>query len=98
MQYFFHTHEHKQNIGIHRRGNNDDEARQICMDIGRWIDINKETVYSARPFDVWGNNDVIYTRQGGHVYAIILHPSSEPVVLPALSSQSSRTNVVWGAL
>ncbi|MBP5647097.1 MAG: alpha-L-fucosidase, partial [Bacteroidaceae bacterium] len=76
------------NITQHGRGNIDDEARQICLDMGRWIEINQEAIYSARPFDVWGNDDVIYTRQGGHIYATILHPSSRPIVLSALSSQS----------
>ena len=76
------------NITQHGRGNIDDEARQICMDMGSWIEINQEAIYSARPFDVWGNDNVIYTRQGGHVYATIRHPSSQPIVLSALSSQS----------
>lgn len=82
------------NITQHGRGNIDDEARQICLDIGRWIDINKEAVYRARPFTQWGNDDVIYTRQGGHIYALILHPSSVPVVLPALSSQSASVGKI----
>ena len=82
------------NITQHGRGNIDDEARQICLDFGRWIDINQEAIYSARPFDVWGNNDVIYTRQGGHIYAVILHPSSDPIVLHALSSQSASVGKI----
>jgi alpha-L-fucosidase len=82
------------NVTQHGRGNIDDEARQICLDFGRWIDINQEAIYSARPFDVWGNNDVIYTRQGGHIYAVILHPSSDPIVLPALSSQSASVGKI----
>ena len=76
------------NITQHGRGNIDDEARQICLDIGRWIDINKEAIYSARPFTQWGDDHVIYTRQGGHIYATILHPSPDSVVLAALSSQN----------
>ena len=82
------------NITQHGRGNIDDEARQICLDIGRWIDINKEAIYSARPFTQWGNEDIIYTRQGGNIYATILHPSSEPVILPALSGQSSSVGKI----
>ena len=76
------------NITQHGRGNIDDEARQICLDIGRWIDINKEAIYSARPFHVWGNEEVIYTRQGGYIYATIVNPNNEEIVLPALSDQS----------
>ena len=82
------------NITQHGRGNIDDEARQICLDIGRWIDINKEAIYSARPFSQWGDNHVIYTRQGGYIYATILHPTSESVVLPAFSNQSASVGKI----
>ena len=82
------------NITQHGRGNIDDEARQICMDIGRWIDINKDAIYSARPFTQWGDNHVIYTRQGGYIYATILHPTSESVVLPAFSNQSASVGKI----
>ena len=76
------------NITQHGRGDIDQQARQICLDIGRWIDINKEAIYSARPFHVWGNEEVIYTRQGGYIYATIVNPKNEEIVLPALSDQS----------
>lgn len=77
------------NITQHGRGNIDDEARQICLDIGRWIDINQEAIYSARPFTQWGDEHVIYTRQGGYIYATILHPSARSIILSALSNQSA---------
>lgn len=76
------------NITQHGRGDIDPEARQICLDFGRWIEINSEAIYSARPFDVWGNEHVIYTRQGGYIYATILHPAAEDLVLQPLSTQS----------
>lgn len=76
------------NITQHGRGDIDPEARQICLDFGRWIEINSEAIYSARPFDVWGNEHVIYTRQGGYIYATILHPATEDIVLQPLSTQS----------
>ena len=76
------------NITQHGRGDIDPEARQICLDFGRWIEIISEAIYSARPFDVWGNEHVIYTRQGGYIYATILHPATEDIVLQPLSNQS----------
>lgn len=76
------------NITQHGRGDIDPEARQICLDFGRWIEINSEAIYSARPFDVWGNEHVIYTRQGGYIYATILHPATEDIILQPLSTQS----------
>ncbi len=82
------------NITQRGRGNIDDEARQICLDIGRWIDINKEAIYSARPFTQWGDNQVIYTRQAGCIYATILHPKAESVTLSALSSHSTSVGKI----
>ena len=75
------------NITQHGRGDIDPEARQICLDFGRWIEINSEAIYSARPFDVWGNDHVIYTRRGGYIYATILHPATDDIVLQPLSTQ-----------
>lgn len=85
------------NVTQHGRGDIDDEARQICLDIGRWIDINKEAVYSARPFSQWGDDQVIYTRRGGYIYATILHPSQGGIVLPELSSLSASVGKVTKA-
>ena len=76
------------NITQHGRGDIDQEARQICLDIGRWVSINKEAIYSARPFDVWGNDHIIYTRQGGYIYAIVVNPADEEIILPPLSDLS----------
>ena len=85
------------NVTQHGRGDIDDEARQICLDIGRWIDVNKEAVYSARPFSQWGDDQVIYTRRGGYIYATILHPSQGSIVLPELSSLSASVGKVTKA-
>ena len=85
------------NVTQHGRGDIDDEARQICLDIGRWIDVNKEAVYSARPFSQWGDDQVIYTRRGGYIYATILHPSQGGIVLPELSSLSASVGKITKA-
>lgn len=74
------------NITQRGRGNIDDEARQICEDIGKWLEINGEAVYGSRPFDVWGDEHVIYTRRGGHVYAVLPEWDGSEAVLGALAS------------
>lgn len=76
------------NITQRGRGNIEDEARRICLDFGEWIRINGEAIYSARPFDVWGDENVIYTRRGGYIYALLVKPLSGTVVLKDLSSGS----------
>ena len=82
------------NITQRGRGNIDEEARRICLDIGKWIGINSEAVYSARPFDVWGDENIIYTRRGGYIYALLLKPLSGTAVLGALRSGASSVGKV----
>ncbi len=82
------------NITQHGRGNIDDEARQICLDIGRWIEINKDAVYGSRPFDIWGNEHVIYSRQGGDIYAVLVDWEGESVMLEALSDSNTSVGKI----
>ena len=76
------------NVTQRGRGNIEDEARQICLDIGKWIDINKEAIYSSRPFDVWGNDSIIYTRNNGNIYAVLTKWRGDKVNLSALNTTS----------
>lgn len=76
------------NITQRGRGNIEDEARQICEDIGRWLDVNGEAVYGSRPFDVWGDEHVIYTRNGGNIYVVLLEWDGSETLLEALGSNA----------
>lgn len=75
-------------LNITQRGSGEieDEARRICLDIGKWIEANSSAIYGARPFDVWGNEKVIYTRNGGDIYAMLIDWEGEDVLLTDLSS------------
>ena len=57
---------------------------RIAKDIGAWLKINGEAVYSSRPFEVYGETGVCYTRNKGNVYATLLDWSGGPVTLKAL--------------
>lgn len=73
------------NVTQRGRGNIDDEARQICTDIGKWIDINSEAIYGSRPFDVCGEgDDIIYTRHGGYLYVTLINVNSPKLTLRAI--------------
>jgi len=72
------------NITQHGRGDLDSEVIQICKDIGAWLKINGEAVYGSRPFEVYGENSVCYTRNNGNVYATLLDWQGGPVTLKAL--------------
>jgi alpha-L-fucosidase len=76
------------NITQHGRGDLDPEVIQLCKDIGAWLKVNGEAVYGSRPFEVYGENEVCYTRNEGNVYATLLDWQGGSVTLRALSDSS----------
>ena len=72
------------NITQHGRGDLDPEVIRICKDIGAWLKINGEAVYGSRPFEVYGENTVFYTRNKGNVYATVSDWKDGPIALKAL--------------
>ena len=72
------------NLTQHGRGNLDPEVIGTAKDVGAWLKINGEAVYGSRPFEVFGENGVRYTRNGGHVYATLLDWKGGPISLKAL--------------
>ena len=72
------------NLTQHGRGDLDPEVIRIAKDVGAWLKINGEAVYGSRPFEVYGENGVRYTRNHGNVYATLLDWNGGPVTLKAL--------------
>jgi alpha-L-fucosidase len=68
----------------HGRGDLDPQVIRICKDIGVWLKINGEAVYGSRPFEVYGEKGVCYTRNNGNVYATLLDWNGGPITLTAL--------------
>jgi alpha-L-fucosidase len=72
------------NITQHGRGDLDPEVTRICKDIGAWLKVNGEAVYGSRPFEVFGDNKVLYSRNQGNVYASLMDWDGNTVTLSAL--------------
>lgn len=72
------------NLTQHGRGDLDPQVIQIAKDVGAWLKVNGEAVYSSRPFEVFGDNSVCYTRNNGNVYAALLNWNGGPITLKAL--------------
>jgi alpha-L-fucosidase len=72
------------NVTQHGRGDLDPEVIRICKDVGAWLKVNGEAVYASRPFEVFGENSVCYTRNNGKVYATLLDWNGGPITLKAL--------------
>jgi alpha-L-fucosidase len=74
------------NLTQHGRGDLDPEVVRIAKDIGAWLKVNDEAVYSSRPFEVYGESGVCYTRNKGNVYATLPEWNGGPVTLKALGA------------
>ena len=82
------------NITQHGRGDLDPEVTRLCKDIGAWLKINGEAVYGSRPFEVYGENAVCYTRNNGNVYATLLDWQGGPITLKALHTDGATLGKV----
>jgi alpha-L-fucosidase len=74
------------NITQHGRGDLDPQVTQFCKDIGAWLKINGEAIYGSRPFEVYGENSVCYTRNYGKVYVALMDWQGGAITLKALSA------------
>lgn len=84
------------NLTQHGRGDLDPEVVHICRDIGAWLKINGEAIYSSRPFEVSEEkeNQVYYTRNNGCLFATLINWDGRPVVLKALHSGGATLGAV----
>jgi alpha-L-fucosidase len=82
------------NITQHGRGDLDPELIRICKDIGAWLKINGEAVYGSRPYEIYGNDIVLFTRNQGNVYATLLDWNGGPITLNALHTGSATLGKV----
>ncbi len=72
------------NLTQHGRGDLDPEVVQIAKDVGAWVGINGEAIYGSRPFEVYGETQVCYTRNKVYVYAALLDWKGASVTLKGL--------------
>ncbi len=76
------------NLTQHGRGDLDPEVIRIGKDLGAWLKVNGEAVYSSRPFEVCEENAnaICYTRNNGSVYTALMNWPGGPITLKALRS------------
>lgn len=75
-------------IPQHGDGSIDPISVEICKKIGDWMSINGEAVFGSRPFEVYGEGNVRYTRKQGYVYAFLPEAEEEKLILSRLGSSS----------
>ena len=72
------------NLTQHGRGDLDSEVIRIAKDVGAWLQINGEAVYSSRPFELCTENAIRFTRNNGYVYATVLDWKDSTLIIKAL--------------
>lgn len=83
------------NLTQHGRGDLDPEVTRIAKDIGAWLKVNGKAVYSSRPFEVYGENSVRYTRNNGNVYATLLDWQGGSITMKALHAGGATIGKVY---
>jgi len=75
-------------------GTLDAETEQILLGIGKWLDVNGEAVYGTRPWKIFGENDIRFTRKGKTLYAVALKgPEKKTIEMAALGKQNNVGNI-----
>ena len=82
------------NLTQHGRGDLDPEVIRVAKDVGAYLKVNAEAVYSSRPFEVYGENGVCYTRNNGNVYATVLDWNGGPITLKGLHAGGATLGTV----
>jgi len=82
------------NLTQHGRGDLDPEVVRTAKDVGAWLKINGEAVYSSRPFEVYGEDSIRYTRNKGNVYATVLNWKDSVITLKGLRADGSTIGKV----
>jgi len=98
------------NIGPRADGTIPQEARDILLAVGRWLDVNGEAIYGTRPWKISGEGptgtaeghlsegknkpytaeDIRFTQDGKHLYAIVLDwPKDHEVVIKSLREDAA---------
>lgn len=67
------------NVGPDSEGNLPDKAIERMKEIGAWMDINGEAIYSTRAIKPYKEGDVCFTQKDGTVYAILLLDEGEEI-------------------
>jgi len=86
------------NLGPRKDGTIDPIFEERLLQLGEWLDINGEAIYSSKPWKYQNdtiNSDVWYTSKGKTAYAIVLKwPKDNQLKLGALSTVTVANNAV----
>jgi len=73
------------NVGPRADGTIPDVMRQTLEGAGEWLRVNGEAIYGTRPWKIFQDGDVRFTRKGNTLYAISLEWPEDQLALRSLA-------------
>jgi alpha-L-fucosidase len=73
------------NVGPRADGTIPDVMRQTLEGTGEWLRVNGEAIYGTRPWKIFQDGDVRFTRKGNTLYAISLEWPEDQLALRSLA-------------
>lgn len=93
------------NISPRADGTIPEEQKQILLEVGNWMKVNGEGIYSTRPWVKFGEGQSLdatgkekqefrFTRKGDVLYAFVMKWTGEEAVITSLSSESGFAGTI----
>ena len=77
------------NISPKADGTIPDNQQKLLLQIGAWLDVNGEAIYSTRPWKQFNEGNIRFTTKGDTLYAISLGWPTNEVSIASLSATNS---------
>ena len=83
------------NIPPKADGTLDPQAKQLLVDIGKWMDLNGQAIYGTRPWKMFKDGAVRFTSKGTDLYAIAIKwpGAGKKLILPSLKAAKDNAKV-----
>ncbi len=84
------------NISPKADGTIPDDQQKLLLQIGAWLDVNGEAIYSTRPWKQFNEGNIRFTTKGDTLYAISLGWPTNAVSIASLSATNASIGKVSG--
>lgn len=81
------------NISPKADGTIPEDQQKLLLQIGKWLEINGESIYGTRPYKNWSEGRIRFTRKNDVLYAIMPSNQSNSVNISSLALNKVNGNV-----
>ena len=75
-------------VPVRADGTIDEKEEAILDDMASWLDVNGDAIYGTRPWKVFGEDGIRFTTKADVLFAHILEPSADTVLITSLAQGS----------